>query len=168
MTTPTLQRALQQILFPDGDMANLGCLLSSRAHQKVAADAVIENRYIRATFSGTTNRLAMIENKISGQRVQIDQSLLWYCSTAPEYLLLKTNHSVRYNSSTGNNQASGQPGGAYIFRPNETNPFNISKVDYIQMIQVCGHVLTFAIIFQGNIPAIQVVTGALSSGEEDS
>jgi lysosomal alpha-mannosidase len=88
------------------------------------AAAVLQNKYLRATFSSVTNRLELIENLQTGQKVSIDQGLLWY------------------NSSTGNNALSTQPSGAYIFRPNETYAFNMTKE---------------------NIPSIQLTSGPLSS-----
>jgi len=90
------------------------------------ADVVLENRFLRATFSGTTGRLSMIENKQSqpSQKVVIDQGLFWY------------------NASTGNNALSTQSSGAYIFRPNETFAYNMTK---------------------DNIPSMQLVTGKVYS-----
>jgi lysosomal alpha-mannosidase len=88
------------------------------------AGRMLENKYLRATFSSVTNRLELVENLLTGQKVVIDQGLLWY------------------NSSTGNNKLSIQPSGAYIFRPNETYAFNMTK---------------------DNVPSIQFLTGPLSS-----
>jgi lysosomal alpha-mannosidase len=86
------------------------------------ADFVLENKYLRATFSGVTGRLAVIENKMAqpNRKVVIDQGLFWY------------------DSSTGNSQLSTQPSGAYIFRPNETFAYNTSKDNVPSMQFVAG------------------------------
>lgn len=42
----------------------------------------------------------------------------------------------RYNASDGNNTESNQPSGAYIFRPNSSTPFIISKTAKTETIQV--------------------------------
>jgi hypothetical protein len=114
------------------------------------AAAVLQNKYLRATFSSVTNRLELIENLQTGQKVSIDQGLLWYVSSnsckTPKRCLASgssLDRVRRYNSSTGNNALSTQPSGAYIFRPNETYAFNMTKE---------------------NIPSIQLTSGPLSSG----
>lgn len=42
----------------------------------------------------------------------------------------------RYNASDGNNQESGQPSGAYIFRPNSSTPNIVSKTAKVESFQV--------------------------------
>lgn len=42
------------------------------------AGGVLENKYLRATFSSVTNRLELVENLLTGQKVVIDQGLLWF------------------------------------------------------------------------------------------
>lgn len=65
-----------------------------------------------------------------------------------ECLLLRV--CSRYNASDGNNSGSNQPSGAYIFRPNSSTPFIISKTAKTESIQVeSGGQLDF-IIFLNN------------------
>lgn len=42
----------------------------------------------------------------------------------------------RYNASDGNNHDSKQPSGAYIFRPNSSTPFAISRTAQTESVQV--------------------------------
>lgn len=42
----------------------------------------------------------------------------------------------RYNASDGNSAASRQPSGAYIFRPNSSTPFVISRTARTESVQV--------------------------------
>lgn len=44
--------------------------------------------------------------------------------------------TCRYNASDGNNSQSNQSSGAYIFRPNSSTPFLISKTAKTETIQV--------------------------------
>ena len=44
----------------------------------------------------------------------------------------------RYNASDGNNSLSNQSSGAYIFRPNSSTPFIISKTAKTESIGVGG------------------------------
>uniref|UniRef100_A0AAY4F0T7 Lysosomal alpha-mannosidase n=1 Tax=Denticeps clupeoides TaxID=299321 RepID=A0AAY4F0T7_9TELE len=44
-------------------------------------------------------------------------------------------HSLRYNASAGNNAESRQPSGAYIFRPNSSTPFIISKMIKVDSVK---------------------------------
>ena len=60
------------------------------------------------TFDGTTGRLKRMANLVSKIDADVDQSFLWW------------------NSSAGNNVNSTQASGAYIFRPNGTAPFEIN------------------------------------------
>eukprot|EP01100_Stratorugosa_tubuloviscum_P014870 TRINITY_DN81_c0_g2_i1.p1 TRINITY_DN81_c0_g2~~TRINITY_DN81_c0_g2_i1.p1 ORF type:complete len:1006 (+),score=459.80 TRINITY_DN81_c0_g2_i1:78-3095(+) len=76
-----------------------------------ASDIVITNDFYSLTFSEKTNLLTQVtdlSNKLNTKTIKIEQDFLWY------------------NGSTGNDD-SYQTSGAYIFRPNGTNPFTIGK-----------------------------------------
>lgn len=51
----------------------------------------------------------------------------------------------RYNASDGNNHDSKQPSGAYIFRPNSSTPFAISRTAQTESVQVGGRRLLRAV-----------------------
>lgn len=87
----------------------------------LANDTVIENQHLKVTFDPNTNLLASIENKDTKKKLTVKQEFFWY------------------NASTGNNKDSDQASGAYIFRPNSSNPFPVTT----------------------SKPQIQVVTGSL-------
>jgi lysosomal alpha-mannosidase len=76
---------------------------------KPKGDIVLENEYLKVTFSESTGKLSSIYNKETGQTVQISQDFLWY------------------NGSTGNNAITTQASGAYIFRPNISTPYPVLK-----------------------------------------
>lgn len=48
--------------------------------------------------------------------------------------------TYRYNASAGNNKESRQPSGAYIFRPNSSDPFIINKTAEIQIVTMSSAV----------------------------
>jgi len=73
-------------------------------------DITIQNEFYSLTFSGKTNKLASITNKLIQQTLTVTQDILWY------------------NESAGNN-ADQQASGAYIFRPNGTDPFPVTKAN---------------------------------------
>lgn len=68
----------------------------------------IENEKLRLDFSLATGRLVKITRKDIKLSINVDQQFLWY------------------NASAGN-QDSGQTSGAYIFRPNSSNPYFMCK-----------------------------------------
>ncbi|XP_055014640.1 LOW QUALITY PROTEIN: lysosomal alpha-mannosidase [Boleophthalmus pectinirostris] len=77
----------------------------------------IENKFVRATFDPDTGLLSGLMNLETKQKIDLTQNFYWY------------------NGSDGNNSDSDQPSGAYIFRPNSSTPFVISKTAKIQLIQ---------------------------------
>ena len=82
------------------------------------AGGFIENEMIRVDFNGATGRANKITRKDIGLSIDIDQQFFWY------------------NGSSGNSE-SRQTSGAYIFRPNKTDPYkicpdNIAKLEFIK------------------------------------
>ncbi|XP_054635980.1 lysosomal alpha-mannosidase isoform X1 [Dunckerocampus dactyliophorus] len=69
----------------------------------------IWNKYLQVTFDPDTGLLSGLANLETKQNIRLAQNFYWY------------------NASDGNNTASNQPSGAYIFRPNSSTPFVISK-----------------------------------------
>ena len=84
---------------------------------KDQGDHVISNKHLRLTFNLESGRLTKIENLESQISLPVDQQFLWY------------------NASIGNN-VSGQPSGAYIFRPNSSQPFNVSLNNKVSSISI--------------------------------
>jgi lysosomal alpha-mannosidase len=78
---------------------------------------VISNKYLRLAFSLDSGRLTNIANVESGISVNVDQEFLWY------------------NASSIGNAASDQASGAYIFRPNASEPFSVGSPSSISMFQ---------------------------------
>ncbi|KAK7930611.1 hypothetical protein WMY93_007006 [Mugilogobius chulae] len=77
----------------------------------------IENKFLRATFDPDTGLLTGLINLETKQRIDLTQNFYWY------------------NASDGNNSDSIQPSGAYIFRPNSSTPFIISKTAKTELVQ---------------------------------
>eukprot|EP01116_Phalansterium_solitarium_P022225 TRINITY_DN7261_c0_g3_i1.p1 TRINITY_DN7261_c0_g3~~TRINITY_DN7261_c0_g3_i1.p1 ORF type:complete len:972 (-),score=316.52 TRINITY_DN7261_c0_g3_i1:78-2993(-) len=71
------------------------------------SNVTIENEFVRATFDGSSNLLTAVVNKQTGQQLDFVQNFFWY------------------NGSSGNNAISPQASGAYIFRPNSSDPFAV-------------------------------------------
>ncbi|XP_071953152.1 lysosomal alpha-mannosidase-like [Antedon mediterranea] len=67
---------------------------------------VIENEFLKITFDNNTGLLDTVIDTVSNLTMMVKQTFLWY------------------NSSTGTPDSS-QASGAYIFRPNRTNPIPI-------------------------------------------
>lgn len=84
------------------------------------ADVIVDNKFITVTYNGVTNLLTSIENKVAAKKLNVQQNFYYY------------------NASSVGDSQSGQASGAYIFRPNSSNPFPITK---------------------SNVPTIQVVRG---------
>jgi len=78
-------------------------------HEPTAPYVTLENQYLKVQFDSATGRLASILQKTNNQLLTVDQGLVWY------------------NASAGNNNLSGQTSGAYIFRPNRTDTFNLTQ-----------------------------------------
>uniref|UniRef100_A0A672MJF1 Lysosomal alpha-mannosidase n=1 Tax=Sinocyclocheilus grahami TaxID=75366 RepID=A0A672MJF1_SINGR len=70
------------------------------------------------TFDDTTGLLSSLTNLETDQTIQLTQNFYWY------------------NASAGNNKESRQTSGAYIFRPNSSDPFVINKTAETQIVTV--------------------------------
>ncbi|KAL2086870.1 hypothetical protein ACEWY4_017929 [Coilia grayii] len=81
------------------------------------APLTMQNKYLKVTFDPATGLLSSLSNLETKQSIQLSQNFYWY------------------NASAGNNEESNQPSGAYIFRPNTSTPFIISKTAKIQTVQ---------------------------------
>nr|XP_046229733.1 lysosomal alpha-mannosidase [Scatophagus argus] len=77
----------------------------------------IQNKFLRVTFDPDTGLLSSLSNLETKQTIKLTQNFFWY------------------NASDGNNSRSNQPSGAYIFRPNSSTPFTISKTAKTETIQ---------------------------------
>lgn len=88
------------------------------------ADVVVENKFIKVTFNGETNLLTSVENKVAGKKLNIQQNFYYYNA-----------------SSFGDGQSS-QASGAYIFRPNSSDPFPITKSNNPTIQVVRGNYVT--------------------------
>ncbi|KAJ8001680.1 hypothetical protein DPEC_G00171970 [Dallia pectoralis] len=77
----------------------------------------ITNKFLRVTFDPETGLLSSLHNLETKQTVRLSQNFYWY------------------NASDGNNKDSKQMSGAYIFRPNSSTPFIISKTAKIETVQ---------------------------------
>ena len=84
-------------------------IFKSKVRKARAADAIfIENDFLRMDFSPDTGRLIRMSRKDEDLFLDIDQQFFWY------------------NGSQGNPE-SRQTSGAYIFRPNRTDPYPLTK-----------------------------------------
>eukprot|EP00063_Salmo_salar_P065684 XP_014040519.1 PREDICTED: lysosomal alpha-mannosidase [Salmo salar] len=81
------------------------------------APKAIQNKFLRVTFDPETGLLSSLSNLETQQTVKLSQNFYWY------------------NASDGNNSDSIQMSGAYIFRPNTSTPFIISKTAKIETLQ---------------------------------
>ncbi|XP_076147474.1 lysosomal alpha-mannosidase [Alosa pseudoharengus] len=81
------------------------------------APLTIQNKFLKVTFDPATGLLSSLSNLETQQSIKLSQNFYWY------------------NASAGNNEDSIQPSGAYIFRPNCSTPFTISKTAKIQSVQ---------------------------------
>uniref|UniRef100_A0A671TYK4 Alpha-mannosidase n=1 Tax=Sparus aurata TaxID=8175 RepID=A0A671TYK4_SPAAU len=77
----------------------------------------IKNKFLQVTFDPDTGLLSSLSNLETKQTIKLTQNFYWY------------------NASDGNNVESIQPSGAYIFRPNSSTPFVISKTAKTESIQ---------------------------------
>ncbi|KAM9856488.1 lysosomal alpha-mannosidase [Aulostomus maculatus] len=77
----------------------------------------IQNKYLRVTFDPDTGLLSSFSNLETKQTIKLTQNFYWY------------------NASAGNNAESNQPSGAYIFRPNSSTPFLISRTAETECVQ---------------------------------
>uniref|UniRef100_A0A8C1WF86 Alpha-mannosidase n=1 Tax=Cyprinus carpio TaxID=7962 RepID=A0A8C1WF86_CYPCA len=81
---------------------------------------LINNKSV--TFDETTGLLSSLTNLETNQTIQLTQNFYWY------------------NASAGNNKESPQTSGAYIFRPNSSDPFVINKTAETQIVTVSSTV----------------------------
>uniref|UniRef100_A0A3B4WWI6 Alpha-mannosidase n=1 Tax=Seriola lalandi dorsalis TaxID=1841481 RepID=A0A3B4WWI6_SERLL len=88
------------------------------ASAQPGAPTVIQNKFLRVTFDPDTGLLSSLSNLETKQSIKLTQNFYWY------------------NASDGNNLESNQPSGAYIFRPNSSTPFVISRTAKTETIQV--------------------------------
>uniref|UniRef100_A0A8C4E4T8 Lysosomal alpha-mannosidase n=1 Tax=Dicentrarchus labrax TaxID=13489 RepID=A0A8C4E4T8_DICLA len=79
-------------------------------------------QFLRVTFDPDTGLLSSLSNLETKQTIKLTQNFYW----------------LVYNASDGNNLQSDQPSGAYIFRPNSSTPFLISKTAKTESIQTSG------------------------------
>uniref|UniRef100_A0A673LWT4 Alpha-mannosidase n=1 Tax=Sinocyclocheilus rhinocerous TaxID=307959 RepID=A0A673LWT4_9TELE len=89
---------------------------------KPTATRSIQNKFLKVTFDDTTGLLSSLTNLETNQTIRLTQNFYWY------------------NASAGNNKESRQPSGAYIFRPNSSDPFVINKTAEIQIVTVSSTV----------------------------
>lgn len=90
-------------------------------YSKPSDDFTISSSFLELMFSGTTGRMTQLTQVQSAGHtlsVPLDQQFLWY------------------NASAGNNKASTQPSGAYIFRPNASKLFAVNNKDNIASVTV--------------------------------
>ncbi|XP_067244068.1 lysosomal alpha-mannosidase [Chanodichthys erythropterus] len=85
---------------------------------KPTATRSIQNKFLKVTFDDSTGLLSSLTNLETQQTIRLTQNFYWY------------------NASAGNNKESTQPSGAYIFRPNSSDPFIINKTAEIQIVTV--------------------------------
>ncbi|CAN9510730.1 unnamed protein product [Ophioblennius macclurei] len=88
---------------------------AAAAHRRTAT--IIQNKFLQATFDPETGLLSSFSNLETKQTIKLTQNFYWY------------------NASDGNNSASNQPSGAYIFRPNSSTPFVISRTAKTEIVQ---------------------------------
>ena len=94
---------------PAKEAATMAKLSLEHEPKKEQQIAIIENDAMALIFNCCTGRLMSMENKLSNIKAFVDQQFLWW------------------NGSSGNNINSSQASGAYIFRPNGTNPFMVNN-----------------------------------------
>ena len=75
---------------------------------KPKEDFSISNSMLRLTFDGATGRLKLVENLKENMSTPVTQELRWY------------------NASAGNNKLSKQASGAYVFRPNSSETYDLA------------------------------------------
>uniref|UniRef100_A0A7N8YAM6 Alpha-mannosidase n=1 Tax=Mastacembelus armatus TaxID=205130 RepID=A0A7N8YAM6_9TELE len=78
---------------------------------------VIKNKFLQVTFDPDTGLLSSLSNLETKQTIKLTQNFYWY------------------NASDGKNMDSSQPSGAYIFRPNSSTPFGISRTAKTETVQ---------------------------------
>uniref|UniRef100_A0A8C2XPT3 Alpha-mannosidase n=1 Tax=Cyclopterus lumpus TaxID=8103 RepID=A0A8C2XPT3_CYCLU len=84
---------------------------------KTVCLCVLVLQFLRVTFDPDTGLLSGLSNLETKQTIKLTQNFYWY------------------NASDGNNSKSDQPSGAYIFRPNSSTPFVISRTAKTETVQ---------------------------------
>lgn len=126
----------------------------SYMYDKVHMRSLHVLQFLRVTFDPDTGLLSSLSNLETKQSIKLTQNFFWsvllktinsqHCYTQTKSLA-PVSHCwrslpllllSRYNASDGNNTDSNQPSGAYIFRPNSSTPFIISKTAKTETIQV--------------------------------
>uniref|UniRef100_A0A7N8YBV0 Lysosomal alpha-mannosidase n=1 Tax=Mastacembelus armatus TaxID=205130 RepID=A0A7N8YBV0_9TELE len=74
-------------------------------------------QFLQVTFDPDTGLLSSLSNLETKQTIKLTQNFYWY------------------NASDGKNMDSSQPSGAYIFRPNSSTPFGISRTAKTETVQ---------------------------------
>ncbi|KAM6940660.1 lysosomal alpha-mannosidase [Xenentodon cancila] len=87
------------------------------ARPRSTAPTAVQNKFLRVTFDPDTGLLSGLSNLETSQSIKLTQNFYWY------------------NASDGKNSQSKQPSGAYIFRPNSSVPFVISRVAKTESVQ---------------------------------
>uniref|UniRef100_A0A8C5D8L1 Alpha-mannosidase n=1 Tax=Gouania willdenowi TaxID=441366 RepID=A0A8C5D8L1_GOUWI len=85
--------------------------------KKVILHLICVFQFLQVTFDPDTGLLSSLSNLETKQSIKLTQNFYWY------------------NASDGNNAHSNQSSGAYIFRPNTSTPFVISKTAKIESFQ---------------------------------
>ncbi|XP_030052794.1 lysosomal alpha-mannosidase [Microcaecilia unicolor] len=85
-------------------------------HRAKAVPLQIQNEHLRVLFDSDTGLISEIQNLDRDITLPITQNFYWY------------------NASSGNG-ASSQASGAYIFRPNGSEPFPIAKAVHTHLVQ---------------------------------
>ncbi|RXN26527.1 lysosomal alpha-mannosidase [Labeo rohita] len=88
---------------------------------KPTATRSIQNKFLKVTFDDTTGLLSSLTNLETNQTIRLTQNFYWY------------------NASVGNTE-SPQTSGAYIFRPNSSDPLVINKTAEIQIVTLSNTV----------------------------
>lgn len=104
------------------DWHNSSIHFSSEIKEEMtAANNFIENDLLRLEFSEESGRLIRMSRKDQELSLDVDQQFYWY------------------NGSTGNDESI-QTSGAYIFRPNNSEPYEINTLNQAKVTVIKGPV----------------------------
>uniref|UniRef100_A0A672K917 Alpha-mannosidase n=1 Tax=Sinocyclocheilus grahami TaxID=75366 RepID=A0A672K917_SINGR len=109
----------------DSQVGNYVCMsfkLICNIYDMKSSSLLLLLSFLKVTFDDTTGLLSSLTNLETNQTIRLTQNFYWY------------------NASSGNNKESRQPSGAYIFRPNSSDPFVINKTAEIQIVTVSSTV----------------------------
>uniref|UniRef100_A0A8C5FYJ7 Alpha-mannosidase n=1 Tax=Gouania willdenowi TaxID=441366 RepID=A0A8C5FYJ7_GOUWI len=93
----------------DAGGKSVDCQVRTKLFLYTFVNTVILETFLQVTFDPDTGLLSSLSNLETKQSIKLTQNFYWY------------------NASDGNNAHSNQSSGAYIFRPNTSTPFVISK-----------------------------------------